>query len=154
MQSNKKFIKDDNGRITKVLSVYHKPSKTNPDFAKEADINNIIDRFTKTGQLTHVAKTPMVYADQTQLPQDLQSAIHYVKYAEKTFNKLNKKLQNRFQNPEQLAQYLEDPKNLEEAETLGIIQKRDKPDDAKKIEPKPAPPQDPPPKEPNATKAT
>lgn len=117
---NKKFYLDEKGKVLKVTTVFHKPSKTNKDFAAEVDVNNIMDRFLRTGQLSHVSNEQLVYQDNTNIP-DLQSAIHQVKSAGKIWDNLSKKLKNKFKSPDELYDYLSDPKNTKEALELGII---------------------------------
>lgn len=130
-KSRKIIIKDKDGNVVKVKSIQFNPSKTNQDFSQEVEINNIMDRFTKHGIVPTAKSQPGVYNDFTQYS-DLMDALNKIKSAEETFYALNKKLQNRFGNPEELAKYLLDEKNYEEAVKLGIFPKRDKPDDANK----------------------
>lgn len=135
LQKSRKIItKDKDGNVIKVKSIQFNPSKTDQTFSQEVEINQIMDRYTKHGIVPSSSRTPGVYDDFTRYT-GLMDALNKIKSAEEVFHSLNKKLQNRFGNPEELAKYLLDEKNYDEAVKLGIFPKRDEPDDAKKEKP-------------------
>lgn len=45
------------------VTVNNEPSTTQQHFKDEVDVNHIIDRYTATGELTHVQGAPGLYAD-------------------------------------------------------------------------------------------
>lgn len=94
------------------------PSKTNPNYKDEVDVNNIINRFLKTGQLTHVSHQQMAYIDQSATPPDLQSTIHFIKNQNELYQSLNKKSKNRFPTIELFLEFAENPANQEELQQL------------------------------------
>ena len=139
--SRKIIIKDKDGKVIKVKSVQFEPSKTNQDFAKEVEINNIMDRFTRTGELPMNISSTLVYGDFTQ-NSDFMSTLNRIKQGKDLFHEINAKLDNKFNDPQELSDFMSDPKNEKQLQQLGIFTKRDEPNDAKtedppKTEPKP-----------------
>lgn len=110
------------------------PSMTRQEFAKDADINNIISRYRETGFLTDPtrpsSRTPM-FGDFSNV-QDYQSALEALNQADEDFMKLPARVRDRFSNnPQELIDFLQDPANLEEAISLGLaVKPADKPADA------------------------
>lgn len=116
----------------RLQTVYERPSRCNPDYKDEVDVNNIMNRFLKTGQLTHINQIPMIATeDQVISSLDLQESIHQVREAEAMYNSLNKKLKKQFKNPQELLQFLDDPKNWDEAREIGLLPKIKNDDDDK-----------------------
>lgn len=120
----KKIIKDKTGNVIKVQTIYDeklKPSKTQQQFKNECDVNKIIARFNKTGELTHLKKSKGVFTDLTYVT-DYQTALDKVMKANQAFSELNSQTRNRFGNdPQNLVNFLQDPKNKAEAIELGLI---------------------------------
>lgn len=95
------------------------PSLTQQQFAEEADINTIVDRFLRSG----VMPTP------TQMPQyvdyegvfDFQSAMNVVRAADENFMRLDAKVRSRFNNsPQEFLEFFANPENTQEAIRLGL----------------------------------
>lgn len=104
----------------RVCTVNLEKSKTDGSFKEECDTNNIIAKFNKTGQLTHIAKRQGNYADVSEIT-DLHTAFIHVKEAKETFQELPAILRKKFNNsPTEFIAFLEDPKNDEEAVQLGL----------------------------------
>lgn len=104
----------------RVQTVNDEPSKTDQQFKDDCDVNFIIDKFTRTGQLTHVNKLQGQYADVSEMP-DLPLAMETVTKAQQTFDDLPAELRRRFGNsPVEMFRFLQDPKNDEEAIRLGL----------------------------------
>lgn len=101
------------------------PSRTKQSFAKDADINNIVARFLKTGQLPdNIREGGWTSQDFTQAPQDYQTALHQIRAAQSAFHALPAKLRDLFNNdPAQLEHWLANPKNKEQAIEYGLIKK-------------------------------
>lgn len=94
-------------------------SLTQQQFAEEADINTIVDRFLRSG----VLPTP------TQMPQyvdyegvfDFQSAMNVVRAADENFMRLDAKVRSRFNNsPQEFLEFFANPDNTQEAIRLGL----------------------------------
>jgi phage internal scaffolding protein len=100
------------------------PSKTDQSFKEECDVNNIITRYKKTGQLTHLARTQGKYADVSEM-KDLQESFQTVAQARDTFETLPAELRKKLNNdPVQLMEYLSNPENDDEAIRYGLKEKR------------------------------
>lgn len=115
--------------------------RTREEFAKELDINRIVDKYTKTGVLPFAGRENLgIYADFSELP-DYKSQLDFVISAKESFQKLDANVRKRFDNnPGKLLDFLKDPKNLEEGRRLGLIEpERPEPP----AEPSPAPEPDP-----------
>lgn len=109
-------------------------SETQQQFKDECDVNNIMAQYLKTGQITHLKRSQPVYMDMTQFPPDYQAALEVVRQSEEAFNDLPSDLRTRFENqPEQLIEFLSNPKNYAEAQSLGLVEK--KPDPVQPVEP-------------------
>jgi len=137
----KKLIKDKEGKIQKVVTVYSKPSKTQQQFKDETNVNKIIAKYTQTGELQHLRKNKGVFADMSNLG-SYQESLNLVLKANQSFSELNAQTRNRFGNdPQQLIDFLADDSNRDEAVKLGlIIEKEKKPvDPPQETQPKPDP---------------
>lgn len=107
---------------------------TKQSFAADADINNIIRRFVRTGVVEHMAKYGGEYGFATS--QTFQEAMNVIAKANEMFAELPAKVRNRFSNrPEEFLEFVQDPANLPEMRTMGL---------AKPLVPPRAPPAPPP----------
>jgi phage internal scaffolding protein len=98
------------------------PGKTDPSHAKDADINNIIATYVRTGVLPG-NEGPQIFADVSDVP-SYQDALQTVINAENAFMTLDAKTRKKFDNdPEEMLRFLSNPANREEATTLGMISK-------------------------------
>lgn len=96
-------------------------SRTDQSFGEQCDINNIIKRFTITGELPP-SNGNGYFADVTLIPEDLMAAKARVEETQRQFMKLPSGLRNRFNNSYiSLLQFLEDPANVDEAVSLGLF---------------------------------
>lgn len=99
------------------------PSKTDQSFSEEVNVNNIMAKYIKTGQIKHLAKNVGLYADVSEIP-DLAEALDQVTKAQYAFDALPSNLRTRFQNsPVEMVNFLSDNKNYDEAVSLGLIVK-------------------------------
>lgn len=111
--------KRQNGSIRVVTPVGEK-SMTDQSFKDECDVNNIISKFKKTGNLTHVARIQGTYGDFSDIP-DLQQAMQTVTDAQANFEALPSNIRSRFGNsPVEFLNFLSDPSNDQEAIKLGL----------------------------------
>lgn len=113
-----------------VHTVNEQPPETDQSFGKECDINHIVKKFIKTGQITHLARRQGFYGDQSQIP-DFQTAMDTVTKAQQAFDELPAHIRKRFANsPHELMQFLQDPKNQDEAISLGLMEMVETPQQA------------------------
>lgn len=99
------------------------PSKTKQYFRKEADINEIVARGKKTGFLVDptvpVTRKPM-FGDFSNVP-DLVTMQSRISAVNDAFGRLPANVRDRFANdPVRALEFLSDPKNAAEAESLGL----------------------------------
>lgn len=97
---------------------------THQSFKEECDINTIVERFGLTGQLPDDIRMPLT-GDFTEAVNDYQTALNMIIAADNEFMKLPAQVRERFRNdPAELISFLENEQNRDEAERLGIINKR------------------------------
>lgn len=86
----------------------------------ECDVNNIIRKYAMTGVIEHVAQLDAQYGDLTAT--SYKEMIDKVMSLKEKFLEFPSALRNRFGNdPAKLLDFLDDPRNKEEAMKLGII---------------------------------
>lgn len=108
------------GRVH-VETVNNEPSLTQQQFKDECDINNIINRFAKTGEFLHLTSKVGQYADFSGIT-DYHFMLNQVLDAQSAFDSLPATLRQRFSNdPGELIQFLQNPNNTEEAIKLGLV---------------------------------
>ena len=96
------------------------PSMTKQSFADECDINQIMERFALTGEITHVNKIQPRFGDWSIVP-EYQSALNLVIEAGEAFADLPAKIRDRFHNnAEAYLRFVSNPDNAEEMYRLGI----------------------------------
>lgn len=98
-----------------------KPSKTQQHLKNECDVNSILERYRKTGTITHVKKSSGMYGDFSKYS-NFQENLNIVKDAYELFDNLPSQIRKKFDNdPSELINYLQDPKNHEEAIQHGLL---------------------------------
>lgn len=98
------------------------PSLTDQSQAKDADINNIMEKFGKTGLVPTNLRTAL--PDEFIEAFDYQSALNGMMQADAAFADLPSQIRARFSNdPAELLEFLQDPRNRDEAIRLGIVNK-------------------------------
>jgi len=98
----------------------HELSRTKQAHLDECDINKIMSRYNKTGILDFVTKHAPCYGDAT--AGDYQSSMQIVATAQSMFHELPSAIRDRFQNsPAQFLDFLDDPANLSEMHSLGLL---------------------------------
>lgn len=118
---------------TRVQLFTPEPSRTKQAFKAECDINTIIARYLRTGQIDLAQRLEPRYGDCTGL--EFQAAMLTVKQAQTLFAELPSAIRSRFRNePGEFLNFVQDEKNREEAQKLGLL----KPE-APRTEPAPAP---------------
>jgi phage internal scaffolding protein len=111
----------------RVQVVFTEPSMTKQSLMAECDINRIVERSRASGVVSHLTSKPPMYADVSNVP-DYHTALAIVDRANEALASLPAKVRERFgNNAAGLMQFLGDPANRAEAESLGLLQKRDLP---------------------------
>ena len=114
------YTKSYGRKRTVVKTINTEKSMCDGSFEKDCDINEIVRKFTKTGELTHLAKAQGAYMDVSELP-DIHEALNTVRIAEDAFNMMDSRLRERFGNdPRAFYDFVNDPQNDEEAVKLGL----------------------------------
>lgn len=117
----KEVIKLEDGRV-KVRTINQEPTKTQQHYKDQCDINKIIDKAKKGGGISHINPHAGKYLDLTVLPADYQTAMEVVVKANEAFMDLPAKVRDEFgHDPARLIKFLEDPKNLDRAVDLGLV---------------------------------
>lgn len=107
----------------RVYTVNDGPDMTDQSFKDDADVNFIVKKYLKTGQITHLSQRIGRYMDVSELP-DLQTALTTVHNAQAAFMELPAELRKEFDNdPVKLVSFLQDPANKEKAIELGLVEK-------------------------------
>lgn len=106
--------------------VNEEPSMTQQQFADEVNLNVIMARFGVTDQdMPLPAIDPSHYGDFTDVF-EYRDALDRLRNAEAAFSALPADIRNRFQNdPTKLWEFVNDPKNDDEAIKLGLLKKID-----------------------------
>lgn len=118
-----------NGRLG-VMTVNEEPSRTQQQYAEECDINNIMRKYSTTGEFTHLTSKQGRYADFSEI-KDYRSMLHTVMEAESAFMALPADVRLRFKNdPHELLSFIQDTKNYDEALKLGLVNPRTPPEAA------------------------
>lgn len=95
--------------------------RTKQAFADQVNINNIIAKFGKTGMISHVNGRQPFYGDVSGIS-SYEDALSIVRKADELFNGMSSSVRERFGNdPVEMIEFLQDPKNLEEARSLGMV---------------------------------
>lgn len=99
------------------------PSLTVQASKDECDINNIVNKYLRTGDIALLGQRQTVYADVSELG-DLQDAYGRVMAAEEAFLSLPAEIRREFDNdPIKLVNFCSDPSNLPRAIELGLAPK-------------------------------
>lgn len=120
----KEITVEPNGRV-RVRTINTKPSRTQQQFADECDIEKIIEKYARTGQITNLARKKGVYADVSDIS-DYHESVNKIQRAQNAFMTLDAKIRARFGNdPANLLAFMQDPKNYDEGVRLGLFDRRD-----------------------------
>lgn len=104
--------------------IFTKPSMAKQSFRDECDINNVLKKYNKTGQLPDLIKQNPQYGDFSEAP-DYQDALNLVILAEQQFNALPAHARKRFNNdPAEFLAFVHNSDNAEEMVSLGLATKR------------------------------
>lgn len=97
------------------------PSLAQQQFAKECDINTIVEAYGLNGELPANLRAPE-YGDYSNVT-DFRSALEAVRSAEANFMLLPAKIRARFEHdPNKFLEFVHDDKNYQEARDLGLLE--------------------------------
>lgn len=116
------------------------PSLTKAEFARDADLNELVRRFgISTGNIPVAALDPSYYGDLSDVP-DLRTALDRVGEAKERFQALPAAIRQRFNHsPGQFYDWIHNAENWQEAQGMGLLTiKSSSPED--KTAPTPTPP--------------
>lgn len=100
--------------------------RTKQSAEAECNINNIMAKYAKTGQLVHVAETLGEFRDISGIP-DLNEAMNIVADANSAFNELPAEVRKACEhNAGNFLEWFDNPENRDEAVKLGLIVPRSK----------------------------
>lgn len=103
-----------------------KISGTQQHFKEECNINSIMAKFAKTGQLTPIQKIPQ-YGDFSNIG-SYDEALNQIEAAQNLFGSLPAYVRDRFNNnPGELIAFMNDESNRDEAIKLGFIPTKEEP---------------------------
>lgn len=101
-------------------SANSEPSRTKQSDADAADINKILERYQRTGQLPEMIKSEPRYGDFSDAPSFLEAS-QIVLLAQTQFENLDAHVRKRFQNdPYQFLDFASNPDNASELVKLGL----------------------------------
>ena len=124
LKKGKLVEKRENGKLRVKLMFDGKDCKTKQEFKEECQIQNIINKYHKTGMVSHLAKHQAQYGDFSKI-NSYQDAVMAVLDAEETFKELPANIRTMFKNnPQELLDFVNDDKNYEKAVELGLIAKQ------------------------------
>lgn len=105
----------------KVVTQNDEPTLCQQQWQASCNVNNIMKKYKKTGTVTHVRNaTAGVYQDLTKMP-SYEEAVQTVTRAEQAFQEVPALVRKRFDNnPQKMIDFLNDPKNQDEAIKLGL----------------------------------
>lgn len=125
MLPKKLITKRPNG-TKRVQTINELPTETQQHFQDQCDVNLILKKYAKTGVITHLNNLQQgVYQDCTLLP-SYEEAVQTVTAAEQAFSGMPPEVRLKFKNnPQEMIDFLKDPKNLDEAIKLGLAEKKE-----------------------------
>lgn len=102
------------------------PSMTKQSFREHVEINNVIARYRKSGIVDHLNRNPGYFGDVSNI-KSYQESLNVVIEAQDKFASLPANIRERFANdPALFIQFMSDPKNVDEAIKLGLVQWKEK----------------------------
>ncbi len=124
------------GDRTRHPLVCEPPGRTKQSMSQECDVNYIMNKWKRTGEMPPDQVRPPTYGDFSNVG-DYMQAQNAIIEADQAFEALPSWVRERFQNsPHELLEFLADPNNQDEAVELGLSEA---PDSAPEPTPEPNP---------------
>lgn len=118
----KRIIETRENGTKRIKHLTEGPSLTKSSLKDLTDINQIVKKYARTGQWSHVSNKMPWYGDVSGIS-DFKSAQDKVLQAQEEFLKLPAALREEFANdPGNLIEFLRDPKNKDRAIELGLVE--------------------------------
>lgn len=119
-------IRKPYGKRTRVGISEFSPSLTQQQFRDECNINNILEKYQKTGAIAHANNHAANYGFASSL--DFRESMEIVTQAQEMFQDLPSSIRNKFGNsPEAFLDFAQNPENASEMVSLGLAEKKDTP---------------------------
>lgn len=110
----------ENGTV-ECETVNNEPEMTHQEFKEDCDVNVILDKYMKLGQMPQWNSRTGIYGDFSSMP-SYQEAMDTVIKAQDLFMDLPVAIRQRFANdPQQLMDFLSKEENKEEAIKIGLV---------------------------------
>jgi len=91
------------------------------EFKDDTDVNNIVERFLRTGELSNMIQQDPIYGDFVDVP-TYEEAFNIVLFANEQFDALPSNLRERFFNsPAKFLEFCSNPDNRDEMVKLGLM---------------------------------
>lgn len=101
------------------ISFKDSPSMTKQSFKDECDINNILDRYQRTGMIDHLTKHNYQYGDFD--PVEYHDAMNTIAEGNTMFEELPSKVRAYFEgDPQKFMEYAQDEANIEQLREWGL----------------------------------
>lgn len=108
------------GNNPRVQIYFSGNGRTKQSFKDECDINNLMAKYLKTGRMEHVNQALPRFECVSEY--DFQEAQNLIAQAASMFEDIPSKIRNRFENnPGKLLDWVHDPRNAQEAASLGFL---------------------------------
>lgn len=133
---------NSNGEVMSSFYAEHDPvyadiggaSLTRQEFAEECDVNLLMERYEKTGVISHVNTMPAQYFDASAVP-DYQGALQQIRDAEAAFAALPARARATFDNDAAaFVEFAQDPANIDQMRSWGLAEAERLPDPPMKVE--------------------
>lgn len=112
----------DKGRSNRFATINLQPSLTQQSDAAESDINVIVRRYVKTGQLPQVNQEP-IYGDFSTEGFTYREMVEKINAANSAFEQIPADVRGRFGNdPQRWIEFVNNPDNLPELRKMGLAQ--------------------------------
>lgn len=108
------------GHYPRLQVTFSGPGRTKQSFKEECDINTLMAKYLKTGHMDHVNQALPRF--ECVSDHDFQSAQNLIADAKSMFENIPSAVRARFENnPGKLLDWVHDPKNVQEAASLGFL---------------------------------
>ena len=111
------------GKKSRIQIEFNDSSMTKQSFKDDSDINNIMEKYQKTGAIEHANNYSANYGFATSL--DLRESLEIVETAQRMFDGLPSKIRSQFGNsPENFLDFVQDPNNTAQMAEMGLIESK------------------------------
>lgn len=120
VNSGSPFLSAYSVKIQTPMTFEENSPYTRQEFKAESDINTIMSRYQRTGELPHVNVVAPQYLDVTGM--DFHAHMNAIREAQELFDQLPSQIRNRFQNdPGEFIDFCGDQNNHPELARMGLL---------------------------------